>query len=249
MTISLKQYKLNDYEKLSYDKRKRMKMSNTIRRTTNRQIKTYINICMNTKGGHTMKKTLILGIAAVALLLAFSPLVSTAAGEPGQKGYDFKLNDYNGNSHSLWGSDENKAVAVIWVSTRCPVSNNYNERMEKLYQKYKGKGVAFIGINSNKAEDANEVKEHAKKYGLTFPIVKDPNNVIADNYEATKTPEVYVFNKDKKLLYHGRIDDSQKVEKITTHDLTTALNEILDGKAVSNPKTKAFGCSIKRVSK
>ncbi|MCP5051226.1 MAG: redoxin domain-containing protein [bacterium] len=197
-----------------------------------------------------MKKTFFYSIIAAAVLVfAFGTTVSLEAGKAAMSKYDFKLNDYNGNSHAFGEDGKAKAVAVIWVSVQCPVSNAYNERMEKLYQAFKDKGIAFFGINSNRAESAEAVKAHAKKNGLTFPILKDPNNVVADKYEASFTPEVYIFNLKLELLYHGRIDDSGRIAKVTTNDMDKALNEILAGKAVSVKETKAFGCSIKRVKK
>src|SRR5207237_5831243 len=133
-------------------------------------------------------------------------------------------------------------------ATRCPVSNGYNERMEKLAQDYQAKGVNVIGINSNVTEPASEVKSHAAEKHLTFTILKDDGNKIADRLGATRTPEAYVLDANSKLLYHGRIDNSQKVEGITSNDVRQALDEMLAGKTISKTGGAAFGCSIKRVS-
>ena len=160
---------------------------------------------------------------------------------------DFTLKDYLGNEHSLSDYKDSKAIVIIFVATRCPVSNAYNTRMEKLFEDYKVKDVAFLGINSNKSESVAEIKEHAKEKNLNFTILKDEGNVIADMFEASHTPEAYILNKDLSILYHGRIDNSQRESEITSKDLRKALNEILAGKEVSNPQTKAFGCSIKRI--
>ena len=160
---------------------------------------------------------------------------------------DFTLKDYLGNEHSLSDYKDSKAIVIIFVATRCPVSNAYNTRMEKLFEDYKDKDVAFLGINSNKSESVAEIKEHAKEKNLNFTILKDEGNVIADMFEASHTPEAYILNKDLSILYHGRIDNSQRESEITSKDLRKALNEILAGKEVSNPQTKAFGCSIKRI--
>ncbi|MEJ2049437.1 MAG: thioredoxin family protein [Calditrichota bacterium] len=162
---------------------------------------------------------------------------------------NFTLKDYSGKSHSLSDYKEAKAIVVMFIATQCPVSNAYNSRMEKLYQDYSPKDIAFIGINSNKQESVKEVAEHAKEHGFTFTILKDPDNIIADKFDAQVTPEIYVLNSNFEVLYHGRIDDSQRENKVTSQDLRTALNEILAGKKVSVTETKAFGCTIKRVSK
>ena len=143
---------------------------------------------------------------------------------------------------------KNKAVAVIFVATKCPVSNAYNDRMAALGKEYAAKGVAVVGINSNKTEPAAEVASHAKEHGFTFPVVKDPENKVADAYGASHTPEVFVISPKGSLVYHGRIDDSQDDPKnVRSPDLRNALDAILAGRPVPAAETKAFGCSIKRV--
>ncbi|UCH66290.1 MAG: thioredoxin family protein [Ignavibacterium sp.] len=160
---------------------------------------------------------------------------------------DFTLYDYEGAKHSLSDYKDSTAIVIFFIATRCPVSNAYNDRMESLYKKYSKKGIAFIGINPNKQEDVEEVKEHAKENNLSFTILKDHKNIIADKFDASVTPEAYVLNGNFELLYHGRIDDSRRESDVSTNDLSNALNEILSGKEVSDPETKAFGCSIKRI--
>jgi len=160
---------------------------------------------------------------------------------------NFKLKDYNGKEHKLSDFKDSKAIVVIFIATQCPISNNYNERMAALHKEYNDKGIAFIGINSNKQESVEEIKTHAADNKLDFVILKDHNNIIADKFQASVTPEVYVLNKDFEILYHGRIDDSRKEEEVKTKDLSKTLDEILSGKKVETTKTKAFGCTIKRV--
>src|SRR5258707_516746 len=142
---------------------------------------------------------------------------------------------------------KNGAV-VIFIATRCPVSNAYNERMQKLAEDYKAKGINVIGINSNSIEPASEVKSHAAEKHLTFAILKDDGNKIADRLGATRTPEAYVLDRSGKLVYHGRIDNSQNTANITANDLRNALDEMLAGKQVTKSGGAAFGCTIKRVS-
>ncbi len=169
------------------------------------------------------------------------------AGAP-SKVENFSLNDYTGKKVELTDFKDAKAVVLMFISTQCPVSNAYNERMAALYNDYKSKGIAIVGINSNKAETPEEIKEHAAEHGFGFPILKDVKNVIADKLEANHTPEIYIVNpKSLEVLYHGRIDNSQRIAKVTTNDLRTALDEIIAGKELSVKETKAFGCTIKRV--
>lgn len=161
---------------------------------------------------------------------------------------NFTLKDVNGVEYNLSDFQNSKAIVLIFVSTKCPVSNAYNSRMAALNKKYTDKNVKIIGINSNKTEDIQEIKEHSSTNGLNFLILKDWNNVVADQFDASFTPEVYVLSNDLKLLYHGRIDDSRNENNVEKQDLSIALDEILAGKEVSITNTKAFGCTIKRVN-
>ena len=143
---------------------------------------------------------------------------------------------------------KSKAVAVVFIATKCPVSNAYNTRMAALGKDYAAKSIPLVGINSNKTEPATEVKEHAEKHGFTFPVLKDEGNKIADAYGATHTPEVFVLDPNGNLLYHGRIDENQDDPKgVRSPDLRNALDAVLSGRPVPAAETKAFGCTIKRV--
>jgi peroxiredoxin len=161
---------------------------------------------------------------------------------------DFKLPDVNGGDRSLNALKGKNGAALIFISVQCPVSNGYNERMEKLAQDYKAKGVNVIAINSNATEPIAAVKAHAADKHFTFAVLKDDGNKIADRLGATRTPEVYLIDANGKLVYHGRIDNSQNTANITSNDLRDAINEMLAGKPVSKTGGAAFGCSIKRAS-
>jgi peroxiredoxin len=169
------------------------------------------------------------------------------AEEPRKAVADFTLEDYNGAKHSLADYKSSKAIVLMFIATQCPVSNGYNGRMVDLYKDYNSKGVTFVGINSNKQESVEEIRNHSKEHGFEFTVLKDVNNVIADKLEASVTPEIYVLNSKMEVLYHGRIDDSSRENRVASKDLRTALDRILAGKAVEVTETKAFGCSIKRI--
>ena len=161
---------------------------------------------------------------------------------------NFTLVDLYGNNQSLKDYNDEKAIVVIFIATRCPVSNAYNTRMVELYNKYHDKNIAILGINSNKTEDIDECKTHSEEHGFKFPVLKDEKNVIADMFEASYTPEAYVLNsKTLEILYHGRIDDSREESNVEVADLSNALDEIIGGEKISVAKTKAFGCTIKRI--
>ena len=139
-----------------------------------------------------------------------------------------------------------RPTVLLFIAVQCPVSNAYNERMAKLAEDYKAKGIAVVGINSNVAEDAAAVKAHATEHKLSFPILKDPGNKIADRLGAAVTPEAYFLDANNKLVYHGRIDNSRNAAQVESNDLRNALDAALAGKAVEKTEAKAFGCSIKR---
>ena len=159
---------------------------------------------------------------------------------------DFTLPDTSGAERSLKSLAGKKGTVLLFIAVQCPVSNAYNERMEKLAQDYKAKGIAVIGINSNVKEDADAVKAHASENKLTFAILKDPGNKIADKLGASVTPEAYFIDPNNKLLYHGRIDNSRNPDQIETSDLRNALDASLAGKTIEKTEAKAFGCTIKR---
>lgn len=186
-------------------------------------------------------------LAAVCLAGVSFAAEGTTAAFLGQKAPAFTLPDAAGQSHSLADLRGEKGTVLIWVSTECPVSNAYNERMAALAGKYEAKGYKFVGINSNKAESSADIQEHAKAHGLGFTILKDDANKIADEYGASVTPEAYVIDASGVLRYHGRIDDSMKMDGVTTHDLEEALGALVSGKEPAKPESKAFGCTIKRV--
>ena len=159
---------------------------------------------------------------------------------------DFTLPDVNGKEQSLNTLKGNKGTVLIFVAVQCPVSNAYNERMEKLAQNYKARGINVIGINANSTEDASAVKTHATENRLTFPILKDPGNKIADRLGATRTPEAYFLDPNNKLLYHGRIDNSKDASGVNSSELRDAMDAALAGKPIEKTSAMAFGCSIKR---
>ena len=198
-------------------------------------------------------------LSAYALLLVVSLLLCASAfatGEDtpagaaaiGSRIEDFKLPDAEGRERTLASLGGAKGTVLIFVSTQCPVSNAYNERMEKLAQEMKARGVNVVGINSNVAETRDDIKSHAAERGLSFAILKDAGNRIADRLGASVTPEAFLLDADKRLVYRGRIDNSRSGAAITSQELREAVEATLAGRPVARPEVKAFGCSIKRAS-
>jgi len=195
-----------------------------------------------------MKSIRMLLLLAMVMFTVSSALAGDAV-EIGSKAPPFSLKDVDGKEHSLAGFLENKLVAVMFIATQCPVSNAYNERMVELNKDYASRGVAFVGINSNKQEGVEEIKDHSASNGFKFAVLKDPGNVVADAFGAKVTPEVFVISPDGTVRYHGRIDDSKDADDVTSQDLRAALDALLTGKEPASAATKAFGCTIKRVKK
>ena len=200
-------------------------------------------------------KTRNLSVLLASLLLVagavFAPGARAEADIPavpaiGSTIEDFTLPDVDNKERSLKSLAGKNGTVLLFIAVQCPVSNAYNERMEKLAQEYQAKGIAVIGINSNAAEDAGAVKAHAAENKLSFPILKDPGNKIADRLGATVTPEAYFLDGSNKLVYHGRIDNARNAAQIESNDLRNAIDAALAGKAVDKAEAKAFGCSIKR---
>jgi peroxiredoxin len=201
-----------------------------------------------------MKKRNVSTFLAAILMITAAVIASNARAENeipaapaiGATIDNFTLPDVSGTDRALASLKGKNGTVLLFISVGCPVSNAYNARMEKLHQEYKDKGIAVIGINSNVSEDAAAAKTHAAEKGLTFAILKDPANKVADKLGASKTPEAYLLDGNNKLLYHGRIDNSQNPAAIEANDLRNAIDSHLAGKPIEKTEAKAFGCSIKR---
>ncbi len=199
-----------------------------------------------------MKKILALSITLVALFalaVANPRSINPDLPAPAAIGSiieDFTLPDADGKAHTLSSLEGKNGTVLTFVATKCPVSNAYNERMEQLAQDYKAKGINVVGINSNAAELADEVKTHAATNKLSFPILKDTGNKIADQLGATVTPEVFFLDAGNKLMYRGRIDNARDKAQVNSNDLRDALDASLAGKPIAKSVAVAFGCTIKR---
>lgn len=195
----------------------------------------------------------ILGAGATSFALraqsAPAPNASTMASSAvsfGKKIAPLQLRDTSGKPVTLAQWNKSKATVLMFVATKCPVSNAYNARMAALAKTYAPQGVRFVGINSNKEELGAEVASHKAQNGFGFAVYKDPQNKIADRFEAKVTPEVYVVGPKGDLLYKGRIDNSQNEAEVNDKSLQKALDAVLSKKPLAERETRAFGCSIKR---
>jgi peroxiredoxin/mono/diheme cytochrome c family protein len=185
-------------------------------------------------------------IRFAAALILMLPTVAVGV-EP------FKLPDTSGKQVAPLSTKDQKALVVVFIGIECPINNGYMPRLTELRAKYGSKGVGFVAINSNQQDSPKAVAEHAKKFELPFPVLKDANNVVADQFGAKRVPEAFLLDSHGKILYHGRIDDQIgigfKRPAPTRKDLVEAIDEFLAGKPVSVPATDVAGCLISRVEK
>lgn len=158
---------------------------------------------------------------------------------------NFSLSDINGKNISAKDLKGSKGTVVVFLSAQCPVVKGYLERIQIVAKDYSGKGINFVGINSNSTESLDGVKSDAEK-NFKFPVLIDTGNKIADKWGATVTPEIYFFDAEGKLAYRGAIDNDRRGENITKNYLRDALDNSLVGKAIAEKETNAFGCTIKR---
>jgi peroxiredoxin len=203
-----------------------------------------------------MKKRFAFAIS-LAFTLALTFVVAGSAGPTGDKSSsvtigstiaDFKLTDVSGKEQTLSSLKGKNGTVLIFLSTQCPVVRDYIERIEKLAVDYRARGVNVIGINSNSTETVEDMKAHASANNLTFPIMRDKGNKIADQLGAERTPEAFFLDASNKLVYHGRIDNHRNISLVNANDLRDAIEATLAGKPVVKTEASAFGCSIKRAS-
>lgn len=188
-------------------------------------------------------------------LLLCSLFVSTAPGaEPAKVGFkadDFNLRDTAGQTHSLSGCKDKKAVALVFLGTQCPINNAFLPVLAELHRTYSEKGVQFFAVNANRHDMPDAIAAHAKKFEIPFPVLRDTGNVVADRLRAERTPEAIILDAAGKVVYRGRIDDrfgyKHRRDRATRQDLAAALDEVLAGKPVSVAVTEVEGCFIARV--
>jgi peroxiredoxin len=189
----------------------------------------------------------------IALLVTTSATAKETKSPVGRKVENFTLKDYRGKEHSLADYGDSKVIAIAILGTECPLVKLYAPRLKALAEEYSKKGVAFLAINANRQDSITEIAAYARRHELTFPILKDLGNRVADQLGAVRTPEVFLLDAKRYVRYHGRIDDQYGVgyirENVSRRDLKIALDELLAGKKVSEPKTTAVGCYIGRIRK
>ncbi len=173
---------------------------------------------------------------------------------------DFSLPGVDGKTYSLADFADANVLVVVFTCNHCPTAQAYEQRIQQIATDYKDKGVALVAISpndplavrldelgyTNVSDSYDEMKNRAELRGYTFPYLYDGDKQeVSKAYGPMSTPHVFIFDKESKLRFAGRIDDNDNPEKVKTHDTRNALDALLAGKPVPVETTKTRGCSIK----
>lgn len=177
----------------------------------------------------------------------------------GEAAPDFDLPGVDDKQHTLQEFAEAKLLLVVFTCNHCPTAQAYESRIIQLHADFRERGVALVAISPNDAEAVrldelgytdvgdsfDDMKARARERKFEFPYLYDgETQTVSRAYGVVATPQVFLFDRDRKLRYVGRIDDSE-VKTVTSHDARNAIEELLAGKPVPVEKTRTFGCSTK----
>lgn len=214
----------------------------------------------NGKGPVVVLVTAILSLAAACSLTC-----AAEAMEIGSPAPDFNLPGVDGKNHSLGEYQNANILVIIFTCNHCPTAQAYEDRIKQMAADYQQKGVALVAISPNDplsvrldelgyadvGDSLEDMKIRAKDKAFNFPYLYDgEDQKVSRAYSPATTPHVFIFDRQRKLRFNGRIDDSDRPTKpITTHETRDAIEALLAGKPVAVATTKTFGCSIKWADK
>jgi peroxiredoxin len=165
---------------------------------------------------------------------------------------DFKLPDTSGKTVALTDFQDKPALLVIFMCNHCPYVKHIRAGLAQLARDYQPRGAAIVGINANDVANYPEdspakMKEEVKAAGYLFPYLYDETQAVARAYRAACTPDIYLFDKNRKLVYRGQFDDSRPGNglPVTGKDLRSALDAVLAGKSLPPDQKPSIGCNIK----
>lgn len=209
-------------------------------------------LCMDWKLGRFLivviivVKNLWISIHKIYMVLLKSEVVLKA----GDKAPDFNLLGIDDKMHSTSEFNDFPVMLIIFMCNHCPYVQAKIGAMNEIYEKFKGK-IAMIGINSNDStkypDDSFEsMKRFAEDKGIKFTYLVDETQEVAKRYGAVCTPDPFLFNKERKLVFHGRIDNAMKPEDISTEKTMIAnIEKVLLGNKIEKDFDPSMGCSIK----
>jgi thiol-disulfide isomerase/thioredoxin len=185
----------------------------------------------------------VVRVVLVAIIAALLASFSSISASPQSTGFDLA-----GNSVDPLKAANGKVVVLVFVRTDCPVSNRYAPTIQGLSEAHTGK-AAFWLVYPDKSESAEAIRKHELEYGYKIPALRDPQHVLVKQSQVQITPEVAVFDANRKLIYHGRIDNlyegvGRARSAATTHELEDAISAALGGHSPAVDATPAVGCYI-----
>jgi len=165
----------------------------------------------------------------------------------------FDLPGVDGENHALDDYADTPALAVVWSCNHCPYVQAWEGRMVALQREYADRGFRLVAVSSNDAEAYPEdsfeaMRARSEAEGFNFDYLYDEDQSVLNAYGAERTPEVFLFDRDRKLAYHGAIDDSREEEGVTQEYLRDAIEAVLAGEQPAVTETPAVGCTVKRRS-
>lgn len=171
----------------------------------------------------------------------------------GTRAPDFSLPDVvSGKTISLSTFEGTEALLVMFICRHCPFVKHVQHELARIGHDYSGKDVAIVAISSNdpavNSEDSpSGLKEMAEQLGFTFPFLYDESQETAKSYEAACTPDFFVFDRSRRLVYRGQLDDSRpsKADPVTGRDVRAALDAVLTDRQVDEKQKPSIGCNIK----
>jgi thiol-disulfide isomerase/thioredoxin len=206
---------------------------------------------------HARLLTVVLSVCCVGFVAQAAEVTTLAIGAPAP---DFSLPSVDGKTYSLADFSDADVLVIVFTCNHCPTAQAYEERIQQIATEYKDKGVTLIAITPNDplavrldelgytdvGDSFDDTKNRVALRGFTFPYLYDGDKQeVSKAYGPVATPHVFVFDKERKLRFAGRIDDNDDPEKVKSHDTRDAIDALLAGKPVPVETTKTRGCSIK----
>ncbi len=199
-----------------------------------------------------MKKVLFSIVAVAVISFAFTTVGEVLPIGASIPKADLKLKDISGKEVSLKDAKKKNGLLVMFTCNTCPWVIKNQSRTNEIASYALSKEIGVILLNSNEgqrddADSFSEMKEYAAAHSYKWYYAVDANNVLADEFGANRTPEVFLFNAEGKHVYHGAIDDNPgDASSVNRHHLKMAIDEMTSGKDVSVKESRSMGCQIKR---
>ena len=198
----------------------------------------------------TMLLTWLLSTLSVPQAAAIEESLNASSSERQSTLKPFDLPDFRGRRWTLDDFQNDSLIVVAFLGTECPLAKLYAVKLAEVASDYQRRSVKVIAVMSNRQDSLEEIASFASRQEIEFPVLKDAGNRFADQLQAERTPEIFVFDAERKLRYRGRVDDQYGIGYVRDEprrkDLRIALEELLSGRDVSLPKTGTVGCIIGR---